>query len=128
MKAWTEWEIARHQVAIGGRVVDDGDQPVAGAQVTITAMPEEFRRKIAGAAETAGGGWNDSDERLDVSRAKDDGIYYFLDLPAGKYTVNGEDRRSGARAEKTVSVSWNKDGKVAMAVADLKLSNARRER
>jgi hypothetical protein len=128
VKAWTEWEIARHQVAIGGRVVDDGDQPVAGAEVTITAMPEEFRRKIAGAAETAGRGWKDSDERLDLCRAKADGIYYFLDLPAGKYTVKGEDRRSGAGAEKTVSVSWNKEGKVEMAVADLKLSNARRER
>jgi len=122
MKAWTEWETARHQVAIGGRVVDGGDQAAAGAEVTITVMPEEFQRKIAGAAETAGGGWKDSDQRLDRSCAKADGIYYFLDLPAGKYTVKGVDKRSGARAEKTVSVLWDKDGKVAMAVADLKLS------
>jgi len=122
MKAWTEWERARHQVAIGGRVVDGGDQAVAGAEVTITVMPEEFQRKIAGAAETAGGGWKDSDRRLDLSCAKRDGIYYFLDLPAGKYTVKGVDKRSGARTEKTVSVLWDKDGKVAMAVADLKLS------
>ena len=122
MKAWTDWEIARHQVAIGGRVVDEGDLAVAGAEVTITVMPEEFQRKIAGTAETAGGGWKDSDRRLDRSCAKADGIYYFLDLPAGKYTVKGVDKRSGARAEKTVSVLWDKDGKVAMAVADLKLS------
>lgn len=128
MKAWTEWETARHQVAIGGRVVDGGDQAVAGAEVTITVMPKEFQRKIAGAAETAGGGWKDSDRRLDLSCAKRDGIYYFLDLPAGKYTVKGVDRQSGAAAEKTVTVSWSKDGKVDMAVADLKLSNARRER
>ena len=109
-------------MAIGGRVVDEGDQAVAGAEVTITVMPEEFQRKIAGAAGASGGGWEDSDERLDRSFTKADGIYYFLDLPRGKYTVNGVDKRSGARAEKTVSVSWDKDGKVAMAVADLKLS------
>jgi len=38
------------------------------------------------------------------------------------------DNRSGARDEKTVSVSWDNDGKVQMAVADLKLSKASGER
>ena len=128
MKAWTEWEIARHQVAIAGRVVDEGDEPVAGAEVTVTVTPEEFQRKLAGAAKVEGGGWKYSDQRLDRSFTKADGIYYFLDLPAGKYTVKGVDKRSGAQAEKTVSVSWDKDGKVQMAVADLKLSKAAGER
>jgi hypothetical protein len=61
---------------------------------------------------------------LDRSFTKADGIYYFLDLPAGKYTVKGVDPRSGAVAEKTVSVLW-KEGKVAMAVANLNVSNTR---
>jgi hypothetical protein len=125
MKAWTEWEVARRQVAIGGRIVNEAGQPVSGAEVTITAMPEALQRKLAGAAAVAGAGWKDWEQRLDLSRAKADGIYYFLDLPAGSYTGRGVDRRSGAAAEKTVSVLWNKDGKVEMAVADLKLSNAR---
>jgi len=126
MKAWTEWEIARHQVAIGGRVVDESDKPVAGTEVTITVMPEEFQRKIASAAGVAERGWELSDQRLDRSFTKADGIYFFLDLPSGKYTVKGVDKRSGTQAEQTVSVSWDKDGKVQMAVADLKLSNASR--
>jgi hypothetical protein len=126
VKAWTEWELARHQVAIGGRVVDENDQPVADVEVAIAVMPEEFQRKIAGAAEAAKHGWKDSDRRADLRRTAADGIYYFLDLPAGKYTVKGVERRSGAEAEKTVSVTWNKDRKVQMAVADLKLANARR--
>jgi len=128
MKAWTDWEIARDQVAISGRVVDGGDEPVAGAEVTVTVMPEEFQRKLAGAAKVEGGGWKYSDQRLDRSFTKADGIYYFIDLPAGKYTVKGVDKRSGTQAEKTVSVSWDKDGKVQMAVADLKLSKAAGER
>jgi hypothetical protein len=128
VKAWTDWESARHQVAIGGRVVDESEKPVAGAEVTITVMPEEFQRRIAGATGAAGGGWEHSDQRLDRSLTKADGIYYFLDLPGGKYTVKAVDIRSGARNEKTVSVSWNKDGKVQMAVADLKLSKAAGER
>jgi hypothetical protein len=126
MKTSTEWEIARRQVAIGGRVVDDGDQPISGVEVVLTSMPEEFQRRVAGAADVAGAGRKHSDERPDHSLTKPDGIYYFLDLPAGRYTVKCMDSRSGAAAEKTVSVSWNKDGKVAMAVADFKLSNARR--
>jgi hypothetical protein len=124
VKTWTDWEIARHQVAIAGRVVDVNDKPVAGAEVTITVMPEEFQRKIAGVAEASGGGWERSNERLDRSFSKADGIYYFLDLPAGRYTVRGVERRSGLQAKKTVSVSRAKDGKVQMAVADLKLANA----
>ena len=44
MKAWTEWEKARHQVAIGGRVVDGGDEPVTGAEVTVAVMPEKIGR------------------------------------------------------------------------------------
>ena len=122
MKAWTDWEVTRHQVAIGGRVVDQTDTPVARAEVIITAMPEEFQRKVAGASGAAGGGWEESQERLDRSFTKADGIFYFLDLPGGNYTVTGVDQRSGARAEQTATVSWSKDGKVQMAVVDLKLS------
>jgi hypothetical protein len=127
MKAWTEWETVRVQVAIGGRVVDEHDQPVAEADVAITAMPEEFRRRIAGMRGTAGGRWDRGDHRSDVTRAAADGIYYFLNLPTGTYSLKGRDgRRAGVEAEQTVSVSWGPDGTVKMAVADLKLSDARR--
>lgn len=109
MKAWTEWETAREQVAIAGRVVDERDRAVAGAEVTITATPDGASRR-----------------KVDPSHTTVDGIYYFLDVPAGTYTVSGVDRRSGAGATKTVSVAWGADGKVRMAVADLKLSKAAR--
>jgi Prealbumin-like fold domain len=107
-KQWTGWESARHQVAIAGRVVGEGDRALAGAEVTIVRMPEAFQRRVAAGA---------SDQCL----TKTDGIYYFLDLPDGRYTVKGRDARAGAEMEKTVSVSRSKDGKVKMAVADLKL-------
>lgn len=124
MNSWTEWEVVRHQVAIGGRVVDDSEKPVAGAPVTITVMPKELRQKIDGTVSAAGADWQHLDERFDQTLTRADGIFYFLDLPAGRYTLKGIDRRSGLQDEKTVSVSWDRDGNVKRAVADLKLSKA----
>jgi hypothetical protein len=126
--SWTDWEVVRHQVAIGGRVVDDSEQPVAGAQVTITAMPKELRQKIDSAASAMGADWQQLEERCDRTLTKADGLYYFLDLPAGRYTLQGIDQRSGLQAQKTVSVAWDKNGNVTRAIVDLKLSKARRGR
>jgi hypothetical protein len=128
VKDWTDWEIRRHQVAIGGRVVDDRDQPVAGAQVTITSMPRALRQKIDDAASAAGAGWQDLDERVGRTLTKADGSFYFLDLPAGRYTLQGIVQGSDLLAQRTVSVSWGQDGNVKKAIADLKLSKARRGR
>ena len=128
MKDWTDWEIRRHQVAIGGRVVDERDQPVAGAQVTITTMPRALRQKIDDAASAAGAGWQDLDERVDRKLTKADGSFYFLDLPGGRYTLQSSVQGSDLQAQRTVSVSWGQDGNVKKAIADLKLSKARRGR
>ena len=128
MNNWTDWEGVRRQVAIGGRVVDDSEQPVAGAQVTITTMPNALRQKINSAASTMGAGWQQLQERGDRTLTQADGLYYFLDLPAGRYTLQAIDRRSGLQAQKTVSVSWDKDGNVKRATADLKLPKVRKGR
>jgi hypothetical protein len=122
VKAWTDWEIVRHQVAIGGCVLDASNKPIARAQVTLTAMPEEFSLRVEGAARAAGTNWEGLDERLDRALSRADGIFYFLDLPAGRYTLKVFKPQSGAKDEKSVSVTRNQDGKVNMAVADFKLS------
>jgi hypothetical protein len=109
VKAWTEWETARRQVAIAGRVLDERDRPVAGAEVTVTPMPPPPPRAA-------------TDQKWAPCLAEADGIYYFLDLPAGTYTVKGMDARTGAAGETTVAVGWSKDRKVDMVVADLRLS------
>jgi Carboxypeptidase regulatory-like domain len=128
VNSWTDWEIVRHQVAIGGRVVDDSNQPIIGAQVTIIAVPTELKEKLDGAASAAGDDWEHLDERFDRTLTKASGLYYFLDLPAGRYTLQAIDKRTGLQAQKTVSVSWVQDGNVKRAIADFKLAKTRRGR
>ncbi len=116
-----EWETIRRQVAISGRVRDAGGNPVAGATVTLTAIPKEFTARIKGAINAAGSRWNQLEERPDRVLSRWDGIFYFLDLPAGSYTLTVTVPHSGVKEEKSVAVAWDKDGKVKAAVADFRL-------
>lgn len=122
MKAWTDWEIMRRQVAISGRVVDEDNKPVAGAQVTITSKPNEFKRQVEGAVSDVETGWEDLEERLDRTLARLDGLYYFLDLPEGRYTLSAIDPRSGKHDEKSTSFSKDREHNINLAQADFKLS------
>jgi hypothetical protein len=105
---------------MAGRVVDESDRPVAGAQVTLTRMPKEGRQKSS----RGGTDQQELDARCGQTFSKADGIFFFLDTPAGEYSVECLNSRSGIRANKTVSISWKQDGTVKRATADLKLSKA----
>jgi len=112
------WEIVRHQVAVAGRVVDGNDNPVAGAQVTLTMLPEKPRKDGATTNQ------QQPDARCDQTLTKTDGIFFFLDSLPGKYSLECVNRRSGLQDKKTVSVSHKEDGTIVKAVADLKLSKS----
>lgn len=105
----TNWSIAHHRVAIAGRVLDGGTQkPVAGAEVTITTMPAEFKMALERLSLRQGKGWVRTSERPDKTRSRTDGIFHFLDLPAGKYGLsallpNCGKRYGEARQEAIVS-------------------------
>ena len=120
MSHWSDWEITRHQVAVAGCVVDESDRPVAGAQVTLTLMPKDGRQKSS----RGGTDQQELDERCGQTFTKADGIFFFLDAPAGEYSVECVNSRSGLHANKTVSVSRKQDGTIKRAIADLKLSKA----
>ena len=118
MKTWSSWEIIRHQVAICGRVVDELGKMVCGATVNIVSMPEVFQTRVSAAASAAEKKWDDLDERLDRTVTRVDGIFYFLDLPAGSYTLSF-DARTDSLDEKKVAVIWD----ILPAVRDAKKGN-----
>jgi hypothetical protein len=114
-----KWELVRHQVAIAGRLADAGTgKPVGGATVFITEMPAAFRSLIEARARQHGHAWTAMIERPDRARTAADGIFYFLDLPDGDYTLNASlssmaKRYGTVQTKATVSHDANGDYKLA---------------
>jgi len=126
VKSWTDWEVVRHRVTISGRVLDEGKNPVERFPVLIASGPKAFESLVAAAAQRAGTGWNLLSERPDRKETRADGLYFFLDLPVGAYSVTGDSVLMGASgetkvSEKKVSVRAGSDGRVKVVVADLVL-------
>ncbi len=121
MKTWGPWEIIRRQVAIGGRIVDKAEKPIATAKISITAFPKEFEQKLTVAATAARICRPETDERPDRIVSRRDGIYFFMDLPDGEYTLKASSSGNGGGEIKKARVARDKDGNVKMARADFKL-------
>ena len=121
----SEWQIARHQVAIAGRVTDSiQGKPLASVEVAITGMPVPFRKKLETLSIQYGERWATMSERPDKTNTRADGLFYFLDLPDGKYTVSASlpsaGRRYGA-AQGSATVSRDTEGRLKMASVNLAL-------
>jgi CarboxypepD_reg-like domain len=107
------WDIVRHRVAIAGRVLDAGTgKPLGDAEVVIrmpealkkteAVVPKAVQRKIAA-------------EKPDTTRTRPDGLFYFLDLPDGKYNLQASIPRYGSRygqAEEPATVSRSASGDI----------------
>jgi hypothetical protein len=122
MTNWGDWETVRRQVALCGRVIDRHGNPLADARVTIVRWPKQFDAQAKASAAAARAVGNEHIRR-DVAETKPDGIYFFMDLPEGEYTVAAEDPHNRDRGENRGKVTWDKSGNIRKAVADIKLSS-----
>jgi Carboxypeptidase regulatory-like domain len=88
----------RHRVSIAGWVTDAGAQkPLGGVAVNIVEMPPAFKSVLRTKAMQYGSRWRAMPERPDRTRTAPDGLFYFLDLPDGKYTIAASLVRFGKR-------------------------------
>ena len=114
------WQVTRRQVALAGRVVDGvNGKPLAGARVTIVTMPSLFKKKLEIDAIRYGKQWAAMNERADRTHTREDGLFYFLDLPDGKFGLSVSLSRPGMRygpAEETASVARDAKGGIAKLV------------
>ncbi len=121
----SEWLIVRHQVAIAGRVIDEQTgRTIAGAQITITQMPPEFKDRLEVMAKVDGARWKTLAARPDHTRTAADGCFYFLDLPDGQYTVTASVPAVGRRygtGKAQARVSVDEEGNITMTTANIAL-------
>jgi len=115
------WNTARHVIAIFGRVVDaTTTQPVPGALVEIQDNPAVFDKKLELAAMQYGDRWATMMQRPDRTITRNDGEFYFMDLPDGQYTLSvahpSTGRRYG-RAEQIVDASHDAKKRVRVEFA-----------
>jgi hypothetical protein len=114
-----------HEVAIAAKVVDPRTSiGVAGASVEITSMPAAFTSWLSLRALGYGSKWATMTERPDRTVTADDGMFCFLDLPDGAYTVaitpKGGGRRFGATTH-AFTVARDASGDINATIALISL-------
>lgn len=121
----SDWQVTRHRVAIAGRALDAGTgKPVADATVSMGKMPAALEKKLAIASLSHGDRWNSLVERPDRTRTKKDGLFYFLDLPDGEYSLSASIPSYGKRygtEQQSAAVSRDKKGDIKAAFVTLRL-------
>ncbi len=114
------WLTARHVVGIFGRVVDStSKKPVPGALVEIKDSPPGFGRKLRIGAMQYGDKWATMMERADRTITRNDGQFYFVNLPDGQYTLNASHPKAGRRyggAKQLVHVSHDAKKRVRVEI------------
>lgn len=116
----------RHQVAIAGQVSDrETGQTISNAIVEIVGMPDAFQTKRSLQTLQYGSQWETLVKRCDRATTAIDGFFYFLDLPAGEYTLTASLPGAAARYKidrATVSVPPSDNSSQSkFAVANLTL-------
>lgn len=115
----------RRQVALAGRVVDGTTHArLAGAVVTLAAIPASLETVLAAERKRHGPAWERLDRRPDRAITDATGTFVFLDLPSGAYALTaslpGGGRRYGA-AKAKARVKRNKAGDLDHAWVELAL-------
>ena len=118
------WETVRHQVAIAGVVTNAQTQEkMRGVVVKIEDGPAEFLLWLNLQKKQYPDTWSKMTERPDQTMTSVDGLYYFLDLPDGQYTLQARLPGAGSRydsEEVTATVSHDGD-KIVWTNADIQL-------
>jgi len=100
------WEEIRRVVRVGGRVLDTAGAPLRDAVVTLwTAPAEPGPARVCAVSAQA--------------RSGPDGLFFFLDCPAGRYVAQARAASGGAHGTKVVQVDAGAGGQAQLAVTEI---------
>jgi len=125
-EATSQWSLARHRVSIWGTMTDAvTHKPITGVEVTLDKMPAKFEQTLERLARYEGKDWARKVQRPDKTVSREDGLFFFLDLPEGEYELHAVLPRCGGRygdatqAKKVSSGEPKKNG--AGALKDMRV-------
>jgi hypothetical protein len=106
MSPWTSGERISHYVSVCGRVTDAKRNPLSGIQLDIRRAAERpvSRVKDSDGEPAPAKAGSQAGKTLRQTESSADGLFFFLDCPSGRYVITAVDRKSGTRAEQTISV------------------------
>jgi hypothetical protein len=90
------WIVMRCRVSLAGRVTGADGGIATGGALSLTAADDGDRQKATSPPP-------DRPRRYDT-HIRWDGFYFFLDLPAGDYVLNGQDESGNPIAAQRVSI------------------------
>jgi hypothetical protein len=90
------WIVIRNRVSLAGRVTAASGDIASGGALSLTAAHGANRHNAKSPP-------HGIPRRYDT-RIRPDGFYFFLDLPAGDYVLNGQDERGDEIEAKQVSI------------------------
>ena len=94
----TDWQVVQRRVSLAGIVTDAATlAPLAGATVKILSMPRSLQSRIGLVRLQFGKTWDALKERADRTQTRNDGLFLFLDLPEGEYTLEASLTALGTR-------------------------------
>jgi protocatechuate 3,4-dioxygenase beta subunit len=115
-----EWEVVRRQVAVCGRVLDEDDRPVEGAEVAL------YLGDVKQASDGGKSAKMDSNVRARATTcSRTDGLYFFLNSLAGEYTVTACTESPVQNGSARLAVAYEKDGSVKRATKDIQVKRGK---
>jgi hypothetical protein len=90
------WIVMRNRVSLVGRVTAAGGAIANGGVISLAAAQAANGQGTTSPSRTIG-------RRYDT-RVRPDGFYFFLDLPAGEYLLDGEDEHGNEIEAREVSI------------------------
>ena len=107
-----DWLILRCRVSLAGRVTAGGGSVASGGVLRLTAMPAASRHHTRSRTHEV--------LRRYSTQIRSDGFYFFLDLPAGEYVLDGEDEQGDAIEAQRISIpAASSAGPAPVVSADL---------